>query len=308
MLSDKIKQFISINVTGHVFMFCTREGIKDPKQIRQYEKRTREHLEQKALEGADIRGVEKELKAFLEQLRNEIHGDVNVAVDDKPAVKEQPKTAEKKLVEPGPETQPDPEKPQATEKDKEKETGKEKVKEQVAYSDDMFAEEEAQLKEEESRRKAEKEKARKEREKRSKQAPAKQDSARMDEKLAIQRKPIQELLTKECVEFKLLTPEWAKHWVFNLSGRRIEDVEKDIVDELRQKLHDNVKSYIRKNKKENPWPSPALQEELRMEISQVKTIKGMLMLSSNILWEIRNAKQSGKVSLFNRIKKKITGE
>ena len=129
----------------------------------------------------------------------------------------------------------------------------------------------------------------------------------MEEKLAIQRKPIHDLITKECVEFKLLTPERAKHWVNNLSGRRVEEVEKDIVDELRQNLQNNVKNFIRKNKKENPWPSPALQEELRKEISQVKTIKGMLMLTSNVLWEIRNAKESGKVSLFNRIKKKISG-
>ena len=270
MLNDKIKQFISINVTGHVFMFCTREGIKDPKQIRQYEKRAREYLEQIANEGTDIKGLEKELRAFLERLRDELHQEIEIVVDEQPPLEPEP----------------------------------------VTYSDAMFAEEEAKLKEEEARKKAEKEereKARQEREKNGKKSAPKQQSARMEEKLAIQRKPIQELLTKECVEFKLMTPERAKHWVFNLSGRRIEDVENDIVDELRQKLQDNVKSYMRKNKKENPWPSPALQEELRMEISLVKTIKGMLMLTSNILWEIRNAKESGKVSFFNRIKKKIGG-
>ena len=282
MLNDKIKQFISINVTGHVFMFCTREGIKDPKQIRQYEKRAREYLEQIANEGTDIKGLEKELRAFLERLRDELYQNIEIVVDGQPPFEPEP--------EPQAESAPEPE--------------------PVTYSDAMFAEEEAKLKEEEARKKAEKEereKARQEREKNGKKSAPKQQSARMEEKLAIQRKPIQELLTKECVEFKLMTPERAKHWVFNLSGRRIEDVENDIVDELRQKLQDNVKSYMRKNKKENPWPSPALQEELRMEISLVKTIKGMLMLTSNILWEIRNAKESGKVSFFNRIKKKIGG-
>ena len=298
MLNDKIKQFISINVTGHVFMFCTREGIKDPKQIRQYEKRAREYLEQIANEGTDIKGLEKELRAFLERLRDELHQDIEIVVDGQPPVEPEPEPQAESA--PGPEPSPK----------SEPEPDPEPKPEPVTYSDAMFAEEEAKLKEEEARKKAEKEereKARQEREKNGKKAAPKQQSARMEEKLAIQRKPIQELLTKECVEFKLMTPERAKHWVFNLSGRRIEDVENDIVDELRQKLQDNVKSYMRKNKKENPWPSPALQEELRMEISLVKTIKGMLMLTSNILWEIRNAKESGKVNFFNRIKKKIGG-
>jgi hypothetical protein len=256
MIDDKVEQFISINATGHVFMFCTHEGIKNAKQIRQYEKRAREHLEKIANQGADIQGVEKALKAFLDDLRIELH-QADGILEAGLKVKQKP-------VKPQPISAPEAVKPASA-------------------------------------------KAGKELGKQAKPVPEKQQSARMEEKLAIQRKPIQELISKECVEFKLLTPERARYWVNNLSGRRVEEVEKDIVDELHQNLHNSVKNFIRKNKKANPWPSPALQEELRMEISQVKTIKGMLMLTSNILWEIRNARKSGKVSLFNRIKKKISG-
>ena len=127
MINDKIKQFISISVTGHVFMFCTREGIKDPKQIRQYEKRTREHLVKIANEGADIQEVEKALKAFLEALRNEIHQQHEIIASD--LAEEQKPDSPQPKSEPKPGPEPEPVKPEQPEK------------QEVAYSDAMFAEE-----------------------------------------------------------------------------------------------------------------------------------------------------------------------
>lgn len=129
--------------------------------------------------------------------------------------------------------------------------------------------------------------------------------ASYQEKLTIHRKPVVELLKKECVDFHLLTPERAKHWVHHLSGRFIEDVEPDIVSELSDTLMKNVRTYMRKNRKTHPWQTPLAQEQLRKDIVSTKTIKGMLTLTSQILWEIRQSDQAANTGLLGRIRSKL---
>ena len=88
----------------------------------------------------------------------------------------------------------------------------------------------------------------------------------------------------------------------NLSGRLIDDVEKDIVSELAKNLQDSVKKYIRKNKGQNPWSTPRLQEDLRMDISSVRTVRGMVLLSSQITQEIKTY-GGGKPGILKRLTK-----
>ena len=77
MLDPKIREYISINVTGRVFVFCTREGVTDTSRIRNYEKQVRDYLEQKAREGADIKQLERLTEQSLELIHQEIHGEIS---------------------------------------------------------------------------------------------------------------------------------------------------------------------------------------------------------------------------------------
>ncbi len=257
MLSDRIKQFLSINVTGRVFMLCTNEGVKKASQIRLYEEEVRQALEQKALDGADIAALEVLMQEELEKLRLRINGEeiVPAAVEKKKPKLEQ---------ESKPEIEPD----------------------EVEVTETSAVEKKS--------------------EKKSAQATGyKPEAAAMQEKLALERKPLGELLLKDCVQQQLLTPKRAKYWVHNLSGRLKNEVEADIVGELTQNLHDNVKKFIRKNRECNPWPTPLLQDQLRTDIISVRTIKGVLLLSSQLNREIRQCEQGSGSSFVKKIMKKL---
>lgn len=331
MLNDKTRQFISINVTGRVFMFCTKEGVKEPLKIREYEKQVREFLEKKALEGAGIRELEGLTKQKLEELKAQIHAETaapEAEAESMPDMLEIPDSvADSDL---GPEINGEPpettsetgtspaaeleasqlNKGQSAKHQAAKHQAVEKVRpaEQV-FADDIDEQELASMEkarlEKEEKEKAEKEKKRSEaRQKALKSDKPTNEPMSMQEKLNISRKPVQELLTKECVEYHLLTSSRAKHWVKHMSGRLIDDVEKDIVSEMANTLQDNVKKYIRKNKKNNPWPSPMAQEQLRVDISSVKTVRGMLTLTAQVLWEIRQFK-SNDTGLLSRLRNKL---
>lgn len=261
MLDHKIREYISINVTGRVFVFCTKEGVKSTSKIRKYEKQVRDFLEQKANEGADIKALEQLTAERLELLRLEINGQS-----------------------PGQPPQ-EPEKARQTEEEKPQSSKAVEPPEKTVVSKPA--------------------KSRKTSSKRTAASKKQPEVASYQEKLSFHRKPVQYLLKKECVDFHLLTPERAKYWVHQLSGRFIEDVEPDIVNELSDTLLKNVRTYMRKNKKEHPWQSPMAQEQVRIDIASTKTIKGVLTLTSQILWEIRQSSQGANSGLLGRIRSKL---
>ena len=272
MLDHKIREYISISVTGRVFVFCAKEGVKNTAQIRQYEKQIRDFLEKKANEGADIKELERLTFERLELLRQEINGQPTERPTKRPVEERQ---QVKQTLQPKPQMEEVAVQPEKVNEKPEKTVASKPIQPQKKKSKPAAA---------------------------SKKQP---EVASYQEKLTIHRKPVVELLKKECVDFHLLTPERAKYWVHQLSGRLIEDVEPDIVSELSDTLLKNVRTYMRNNKKEHPWQSAMAKEQLRKDIVSTKTIKGMLSLTSQVLWEIRQSTQLADTGLLGRIRSKL---
>lgn len=290
MLTDRIRQFISINVTGRVFMLCTSEGIKSPLEIRKYEQHVRDILENEAENGADIKSLEKRLKEELEEIKRQIRGetleapDVNLdsyklSVDSDEELLTFDDGIEDTDVELG---------------DIENlldSIGQEQIPAESVETETPTTEEEPVIEE-------------KPPEAKRKESGYKPEAMAMQEKLVVERKPLAELLEKECVQHYLLTQKRAKQWVHNMSGRRKEEVEAEIVSEIAQNLHENVKKHIRKNKKNNPWPTPRLQEDLRMDISCARSVRAVIMLSTQINREIEKYQAHSKPGIMKRLFKK----
>jgi hypothetical protein len=300
MLDDKIKQFISISVTGRVFVFCTKEGIKSTSKIRKYEKQVRDYLEQKAKEGANMKQLEKLTSECLESIRQEIQGELAqsspaLATPVVTAVKNEPEKnePEKNVTEPKQEAVKSPQTDAETlTNEAVHEPASGKVAEDVKTTEPDTNKVNKKESKPASNPQADSEK--------------KHEVASYQDKLTINRKPVVELLQKECVDFHLLTPKRAKYWVHNLSGRIIKDVEAEIVNEISDNLLKNVRTYMRKNKKDHPWQSPSAQEQVRSDITSTRTIKGMLMLTSQILWEARQHKNSDNNGLLKKMFKKFS--
>ena len=257
-MKDRVKQFIAINVTARVFMLCSQEGVREAKQIRQYEKQIRDALLAKSDDSTVVSQVEQYMQEELEHLKKQIHG---IADPEKPAVQE------------------DSSKP-----------------EEVLYDDNSFVEEKRKTKQPEVEGKTQNRQQAQE----TGYVPEYQTQ---DKKLIADRKPVGELLKKDCVDFGLLTRKRAKYWMTYMSGRVREEAEADIVSELKDKLQQQVKSYIRKNRKKNPWSTPQLQEDLRSDISMVKSVKGVVMLAGHIHKEIAKY-EGGKPGILKRLMKK----
>lgn len=271
-LNDRVKQFLSINVTGRVFMLCTGEGMKSAIQIREYQEAIRESLEDKARQGASPAELEMLLNAELEQLRLQIHS-LQAEAPRKPVTEPD---AQAKSNEPAKQAPEDADSASSAAANKQADNKTPAAPDNSESSDNGDG--------------------------KDNKPTHKPETAAYQEKLKISRKPVSELLIKDCVNHQLLSPKRAKYWVHNLSGRLIEDVEKDIVAELAKNLQESVKKYIRKNKGHNPWSTPRLQEDLRMDISSVKTVRGMVLLSSQIGHEI-NTYGGGKPGILKRLTK-----
>lgn len=115
-------------------------------------------------------------------------------------------------------------------------------------------------------------------------AKTKQQSRDMTVKLATERKPIQRLVTEDCVQLGLLDLERAQYLVRQLPGKEVRQAELEVVTELRNNLHQQVRRFIRKHGG-GPWPSPKDQEDLRLEITKTPTIRSVLFLTRQILRE-----------------------
>jgi hypothetical protein len=248
MLNERVSQFLSINVTGRVFMLCTNEGVKNTAQIRRYEKEVRNILEQKALQGADLDELEPLMQVELENLRRRIRGE---EVESPPEI-QKPKPVK---------SQPLP------------------VQEKAEVKKPAKAAKPA--------------------------AGYKPSSAALHEKLEIKRKPLSELLQKDCVHAKLLTPNRAEYWAHNLTGRLVNEVEADIVSELARNLHENLIAYMRKNLETHPWKTPLQQDQLRADIHAVRTVKGILEVCSQINREIQKAENSQQKGFLQKLMKKL---
>lgn len=106
----------------------------------------------------------------------------------------------------------------------------------------------------------------------------------MEEKLQEARKPLQKLLVEDCVHLGLLTKERAEEAARSAIGRTRDDAEEIFVVELRNNLHQQVRSYIRKHKG-GPWPKPKDQDGLRLDIVATRSVRSVLMLARQILRE-----------------------
>ena len=115
-------------------------------------------------------------------------------------------------------------------------------------------------------------------------AKVKLQSRDMTVKLATERKPIQQLVTEDCVQLGLLERERAHYLVRQFPGKEVRQAELEVVTELRNNLHQQVRSFIRKHGG-GPWPSPKEQEELRLEITKTPTVRSVLFLTRQILRE-----------------------
>jgi len=282
VLSDKVKQFINFNVTGRVFMLCTSEGVKDPTEVRQYEQEIRNFVENAAVDIVDIKILEELMLEEMEFLRLRIRG-------EEPAKKGSVLSSQAKMI---------------TEDDT------------IAFEDmashpdgeaDLIGEEELNVDQpiEESIESAEifEDPVKAEADK-FKDTGYKTEVMEMEKKLVIGRKPIADFLTNECIAHHLITPKKAHEWVHKMPGRVKEEIEAEIVAELSLNLHQFAKKYIRKNKNNNPWSTPTLQNDLKMDIESVKTVRGVLILSDQIRQEIATYQENSRPSILKRLFKK----
>ena len=67
----------------------------------------------------------------------------------------------------------------------------------------------------------------------------------MEDKLKDERKPVQKLLLEDCVQVGLIDLPTAKRMILEMTGKTSQDAERDIVEDLRQLLQLQVKSFIR---------------------------------------------------------------
>lgn len=122
----------------------------------------------------------------------------------------------------------------------------------------------------------------------------------MPERLADQRVGIQDLLEKECVTLKLITPEQAKQMRLRLLGQEPEKAEEELVAELRNILHQQVRAFIRKHDG-GPWATVKLQHELRMDIVATHSLRSLVTLAKELLAEREEWLQKNRVSLSARL-------
>jgi hypothetical protein len=125
----------------------------------------------------------------------------------------------------------------------------------------------------------------------------------MEEKLRDARRPIGALLTEDCVQLGLLSKKQAGQLVAGMAGNTGEQAEQEIVEQLRQILQTQVKSFIRKAKG-GPWRDPRVQEDLRQDIHAARSIRSVLMLARQVVkeyqaWQEGN-QRGGLLGLFSQ--------
>jgi hypothetical protein len=126
------------------------------------------------------------------------------------------------------------------------------------------------------------------------------DAKTMPERLKDKRSIMEHLLDNDCITLKLVTPKQAKKFKHNLLGREPEKAEEELVANLRNVLHEQVRKFIRKNNG-GPWASATLQHEVRMDITRTKTIRSLVTLARELLEEREEWLAKTKSSITGRL-------
>jgi hypothetical protein len=122
----------------------------------------------------------------------------------------------------------------------------------------------------------------------------------MGERLKDKRSEMEHLLLNDCVTLKLVNPKQAKKHIHELVGRDPKKAEEDLVANLRNALHHQVVSFIRKHNG-GPWNSATEQTEIRMQIASTKTLQSLVNLSKMLLGEREEWMAKSKNSLVGRL-------
>lgn len=130
----------------------------------------------------------------------------------------------------------------------------------------------------------------------------------MEEKLSDARKPVETLLREDCVQVGLLDSKQANKLVLGMTGKTSQQAEHDIVEQLRQVLQTQVKSFIRKSKG-GPWKDPHTQEDLRQDIHAARSVRSVLMLAHQVIkeyqrWQVEH-RRGGILGLFSQRKRTV---
>lgn len=122
----------------------------------------------------------------------------------------------------------------------------------------------------------------------------------MPTKLSEERKPIKKLIQEDCVQLGLITKKRAEYVITQMAGKQPADAEKEVVVELRENLHKQVRKLIRKDKG-GPWSSPKDQEDLRLEILHTPSVRSVLFITRDILREREQWLERSHSSISGRI-------
>lgn len=122
----------------------------------------------------------------------------------------------------------------------------------------------------------------------------------MPERLADQRADMERLLEKDCVNLKLISPAQATKFKRRLLGQEPKKAEEEVVAELRNIIHLQLRKFIRKHEG-GPWATASLQHELRMDIVSTRTLRSLVTLARELLLERDAWLKKNKVSLSGRL-------
>jgi hypothetical protein len=122
----------------------------------------------------------------------------------------------------------------------------------------------------------------------------------MPTKLSEERKPVKKLILEDCVQLGLISKKRAEYVITQMAGKQPAEAEKEVVVELRENLHRQVRRLIRKDKG-GPWSSPKDQEELRLEILHTPTVRSVLFITRDILREREEWLERSHSSITGRI-------
>ncbi|MEW8508160.1 MAG: hypothetical protein AB2598_15795 [Candidatus Thiodiazotropha sp.] len=121
----------------------------------------------------------------------------------------------------------------------------------------------------------------------------------MPERLKDRRADMEHLLLNDCVTLKLVSPKQAKKLKHGLVGKEPEKAEAEVVAQLRNSLHEQVRKFIRKHNG-GPWATATLQTEVRMDITRTRTLRSLVSLSRQLLEERDEWLMKTKNSLTGR--------
>lgn len=121
----------------------------------------------------------------------------------------------------------------------------------------------------------------------------------MPERLKDRRADMEHLLLNDCVTLKLVSPDQAKKLKHGLVGRDPEKAEEEVVAQLRNSLHEQVRKFIRKHNG-GPWATATVQTEVRMDIARTRSVRSLVSLSRQLLEEREEWLAKTKNSLTGR--------